>query len=49
MCTATVSGRRALRVDASVRGGDFYLATSGDIDVATRGDFLMATDSVLTG
>jgi hypothetical protein len=31
-------------VDASARGEDFYLATSGDLDVATREDFLMATD-----
>ncbi len=35
-------------VDASVRGEDFYLATSGDIDLATREDFFMATDRLRT-
>jgi hypothetical protein len=51
--TATVSGRGTTRVDASTRGGDFYVAvrgdifvaTRGDLELATRGDFLMAMDS----
>jgi hypothetical protein len=42
--TATVSGRGTRRVDASVRGEDFYLAMREDIDLATREDFFMATD-----
>jgi hypothetical protein len=29
------------------RDGDFYLATSGDLDPATHGDFLMAMDTLL--
>src|SRR3954447_7805707 len=33
---------RRLRHDA--KGGDFYLATSGDPNLATSGDFFMATD-----
>lgn len=45
MCTATVSGRGAPNVDASAKGADLYMATSGDFDLATRGDFLMATDN----
>lgn len=43
--TATVTTQgphRRLRHD--VKGGDFYLATSGDPDLATSGDFFMATD-----
>ena len=44
MSTATVSGRGTTRVDASARGEDFYVATSGDFCLATRGDFFMATD-----
>ena len=31
-------------MDPSTRGGDFYLATTGDLDLATSGNFLMATD-----
>ena len=45
MSTATVSGRGTTRVDASARGEDFYVATSGDFRLATRGDFFMATDT----
>ena len=53
MSTATVSGRGTSRVDASARGEDFYVATSGDfclatrgdLELATRGDFFMATDT----
>ena len=53
MCITTVSSRGTVWVDASARGedfylatsGDFYLATSGDHDLATRGDFFMATDT----
>jgi hypothetical protein len=52
VCITTVSSRGTVWVDASARGedfylatsGDFYLATSGDHDLATRGDFFMATD-----
>ena len=29
------------------RDGDFYLATSEDLDLATHGDFLMATDKAM--
>ena len=29
----------------SATGGDFLMATSGDLDLATSGDFLMATDT----
>ena len=54
MCTSTVSSRGDVRVDASARGedfylairGDFYLATNGDLNLATRGDFFMATDNI---
>ncbi len=42
--TGTVATRRTPVVDASERGGDFYMATREDIDLATREDFLMATD-----
>jgi hypothetical protein len=28
----------------TARGGDFYLATSEDLNLATSGDFFMATD-----
>lgn len=53
MCTSTVSSRGLLRVDASARGedfylaicGNFYLAASGDLNLARHGDCLMATDS----
>ncbi|MGH9051958.1 MAG: type II toxin-antitoxin system PemK/MazF family toxin [Acidimicrobiia bacterium] len=31
-------------MDPSTRGGDFYLATSGDLVPATSGDFRTATD-----
>ena len=44
--TATVTTQgphRRLRHDA--KGGDFYLATSGDPNLATSGDFFMATDT----
>ena len=43
--TATVTTQglhRRLRHDA--KGGDFYLATNGDLDPATSGDLFMATD-----
>lgn len=33
------------RHDTQSQGGDFYLATSGDLNPATTGDFYMATDS----
>lgn len=57
MCTSTVSSRGDLRVDASARGedfylairGDFYLAASGDLNLATCGDFFMATDKQVIG
>src|ERR1700733_6973224 len=45
VCTTTASSRGTVWVDASARGEDFYLATSGDHDLATRGDFFMATDT----
>src|SRR5690606_37835158 len=42
--TVTTQGPpRRLRHDA--KGGDFYLATNGDLDLAISGDFLMATDT----
>ena len=54
VCTSTVSSRGVVCVDASARGGDFYLAirgdiflaTSGDTNLATLGDFFMATDNL---
>src|SRR4051794_39232421 len=42
--TATVTAQGALVVDPSTRSGDFYLATTGDLEPATSGDFLMAMD-----
>jgi hypothetical protein len=45
--TATVTAQGARYVDPSTRGGDFYLATTGDLDMATSGDFLMAMDKLL--
>ena len=42
--TDTVAARRATLGGCSERGGDFYLAIRGDIDLATYGDFLMAMD-----
>jgi hypothetical protein len=33
-------------VDLQTRGGDFYTATTGDLNLATSGDFYMATDTV---
>ncbi|MGH8995330.1 MAG: hypothetical protein ACRDYB_04755, partial [Acidimicrobiales bacterium] len=44
----TVSGRGSTFADGSARGEDFYMATSGDIDLATREDFFMATDTNCT-
>jgi hypothetical protein len=34
-------------VDLQTKGGDFYMATTGDLNQATSGDFYMATDSPL--
>ena len=31
--------------DTRSQGGDFHLATSGDLNPATTGDFYMATDT----
>jgi hypothetical protein len=44
--TATVTARGLkLPADTTNEGWDFYLATSRDLDLATRGDFLMAMDT----
>jgi hypothetical protein len=32
-------------VDLQTKGGDFYMATTGDLNQATSGDFYMATDT----
>ncbi len=37
----------SLPADTTARGGDFYLATSEDLDLATSEDFFMATDTGL--
>jgi len=43
--TATVAARASnSRPTRRTRDGDFYLATSEDLHLATYGDFLMATD-----
>jgi hypothetical protein len=31
-------------VDPSARSGNFYMATNGTLQLATRGNFFMATD-----
>ena len=41
-----MAARRATLGGCSERGGDFYLAMRGDIDLATYGDFFMATDTI---
>ena len=42
---ATVTARgHASGPTRRTRGGDFYLATTGDLKLAAPGDFLMATD-----
>ena len=52
--TDTVTAQGAAVVDPERGGGDFYLATSGDLtwpppgtSLATNGDFRMATDNSL--
>jgi hypothetical protein len=49
VCTATVSDRGSFLVDASAKGEDFYVATRGDLELATREDFYMATDKCSSG
>ena len=42
--TVTAQGRNSWPTRRA-RGGDFYLATSGDLDLATTEDFFTATDT----
>jgi hypothetical protein len=42
-----ITAQGALAVDRSTMSGDFYLATTGDLEPATTGDFPMATDTGL--
>jgi hypothetical protein len=43
--TVTTQGPHELVRHDETKSGDFYLAKTGDPDLATSGDFLMATDS----
>ena len=45
--TVTVTGRGTLVVDGQREGGDFYLAKSDALELATSGDFFMATRTPL--
>jgi hypothetical protein len=45
LATDTVTARGARFGGCSERGGDFYLAIRGDIDLATCGDFFMAMEN----
>jgi hypothetical protein len=44
-----VTAQGAQQVDLQTRGGDFYMATTGDLNLATSGDFYMATDNFAAG
>jgi hypothetical protein len=46
--TDTVTAQGPPAVDLSTRSGDFYPATTEDLELATSGDLLMAMDSSLT-
>lgn len=39
-----MTAQGAQQVDLQTKGGDFYMATTGDLNQATSGDFYMATD-----